>query len=205
MDITVGNAMATAMWRFHDAALERAALIYTFSRSTNEDSPAEYAIYGRQLAMLIDLMHEFCFNARRVIERAEKYSPGVIAEVQALKIHHGKTELELSQFENPSLIPLTQESFWWVLGRIIHSKETQVVYKTVKVVITSEATGRHHSITQPVAFGFSSDRDSDRINHFIELEAFAMGYVRYVAPRIEAAIYARNNPTAEPTAPQLQR
>lgn len=34
MELTVNDAMSTAMWRFHDAALERAALIYTFARST---------------------------------------------------------------------------------------------------------------------------------------------------------------------------
>lgn len=124
MNLSVRDAMATAMWRFHDAALERAALIYTFARSTNEDTAEGYSIYGRQLVMLIDLVHEFCFNARRAIERAERYRPGVIASVQALKVHYGETELDLSPYESPSRIPLSQESFWWVLGRIIHSKET---------------------------------------------------------------------------------
>lgn len=101
MDISVRDAMATAMWRFHDAAMERATLIYTFARSTNEDTPAGYAVYGRQLAMLIDLVHEFCINARRAIERAEKYHSGIIAGLQALKLHHGMAELELSSLDTP--------------------------------------------------------------------------------------------------------
>ncbi len=74
--------MMTAMWWFHDAALERAALIYTFACSKNEDTPEGYAVYGRQLPMLVDLVHEFCFNARRAIERAERYRPGVIQNLQ---------------------------------------------------------------------------------------------------------------------------
>lgn len=82
MELTVRDAMMTAMWRFHDATLERAALIYTFARSTNEDTPEGYAVYGRQLPMLVDLVHEFCFNARRAIERAERYRPGVIQNLQ---------------------------------------------------------------------------------------------------------------------------
>ena len=195
MELTVSDAMATAMWRFHDAALERAALIYTFARSTNEDTPEGYAIYGRQLPMLIDLVHEFCFNARRAIERAEKYRPGIIASLQTTKVHHGKQELALSELDHPKSIPLTQESYWWVLGRIIHSKETQVMYRTVEVVITNKQTGRHHCIRQPVAFGFSSDRDSDRINHYIELEPFVTPYVGGISHRISEAISARNNPT----------
>lgn len=194
MELTVRDAMATAMWRFHDAALERAALIYTFARSTNEDTPEGYAIYGRQLSMLIDLVHEFCFNARRSIERAEKYRPGIIASLQTLKVHYGRQELALSEFDHPKSIPLTQESYWWVLGRIIHSKETQVMYRTVEVVVTNKQTGRHHSVRQPVAFGFSSDRDSDRINHYIELESFVTLYVGGISDQISEAISARNNP-----------
>ena len=194
MELTVRDAMATAMWRFHDAALERAALIYTFARSTNEDTPEGYAIYGRQLPMLIDLVHEFCFNARRAIERAEKYRPGIIASLQTLKVHYGRKELALSELDHPKSIPLTQESYWWVLGRIIHSKETQVMYRTVEVVVTNKQTGRHHSIQQPVAFGFSSDRDSDRINHYIELESFVTPYVGGISYQISEAISARNNP-----------
>ena len=194
MELTVRDAMATAMWRFHDAALERAALIYTFARSTNEDTPDGYAIYVRQLPMLIDLVHEFCFNARRAIERAEKYRPGIIASLQATKVHYGKQELALSELDHPTSIPLTQESYWWVLGRIIHSKETQVVYRTVEVVITNKQTGRHHCIRQPVAFGFSSDRDSARINHYIELESFVTPYVARISQQISEAISARNNP-----------
>lgn len=194
MDLTVRDAIATAMWRFHDAALERAALIYTFARSTNEDTPEGYAIYGRQLPMLIDLVHEFCFNARRAIERAEKYRPGIIASLQKMKANYGKQELALSELDHLKPIPLTQESYWWVLGRIIHSKETQVMYRTREVVITNKQTGRHHCIRQPVAFGFSSDRDSDRVNHYIELESFVTPYVGVISHQISEAISARNNP-----------
>ncbi|MBC8741336.1 hypothetical protein F6X40_32655 [Paraburkholderia sp. UCT31] len=193
MDISVRDATMTAMWRFHDAALERAALIYTFARSTIEDTPEGYAIYSRQLPMLIDTVHEFCFNARRAIERAEKCRPGIIANLQALKVHSGRGELSLSELDHPKSITLTQESFWWVLGRIIHSKETQVIYRTVNVVITNESTGRHHSVSQPVAFGFSSNRDSDRINHFIELESFVTPYAGGISYQIEQAIQIRNN------------
>jgi hypothetical protein len=194
MDLTVRDAMMTAMWRFHDAALERATLIYTFARSTVEDTPEGYAIYSRQLPMLIGLMHEFCFNARRAIERAERYKPGIISNLRQMKVHYGKTELELSKFEEPSVIPLTRESYWWVLGRIIHSKETHVVYRTVDIVVTDKRTGRHHSVMQPVAFGFSSDKDSDRIDHYIELESFVMPYTSGISHQIADAIKARNYP-----------
>jgi len=197
-DLTVQDAMSTAMWRFHDAALERAALIYTFARSTIEDTPSGNALYARQLVTLIDLVHEFCFNARRAIERAEKYRPGTIGSVQKWQVHRGKTELFLSNVDRPKLIPLTQESLWWILGRIIHSKETQVIFRTVDVVITNQNTGRHHCVWQPVAFAFSSDRDGDKADHFVELESLVLAYSDLVAPQIDHAIQARNYP-AQPS------
>lgn len=200
MDISVRDAAMTAMWRFHDAALERATLIYTFSRSTIEDTPNACAIYDRQLPMLIDLVHEFCFNARRAIERAAKYRPDLIERLQELKANNGKSVLVLSPSDIPNEIALTQESFWWVLGRIIHSKETQVIYRTVDVVITDSRTGRLYTVRQPVAFGFSSDRDSDRIDHFIELESFVAAYVCNISHQIEEAIRERNNPATPPNA-----
>jgi hypothetical protein len=186
--------MSTAMWRFQDAALERAALIYTFSRSTIEDTPSGNALYMRQLVMLIDLVHEFCFNARRAIERAEKYQPGMIANIQKWNVHREKTELFLSNYDHPKQIPLTQESLWWILGRIIHSKETQVIFRTADIVMTNQVTGRHYSVRQPVAFAFSSDRDSDKTNHFVELESLILAYVGVVSPQIDRVINARNYP-----------
>ena len=201
MEMTVRDAMASAMWRYHDAALERAALIYTFARSTSEDTSAGYAIYGRQLAILIDVVHEFCFNACLAIERAEMCRPGIMAELQALDLHEGKTELVLSDLDYPKNIALSQESYWWVLGKILHSKETHVVYRTVDVVVTDRRSGQHHTINQPVAFGFSSDRDSDRIDQYVELEALAMLYVGGIASEIERAISARSIPAERHDSP----
>ncbi len=147
--------------------------------------------------MLIDLVHEFCFNARRAIERAEKYRPGIIARLQAYKAHGSTDELVLSNIDrtfHPEPIYLTNESFWWILGRIIHSKETEVIYRTVKVVFTNEATGQHYTIKQPAAFGFSSDRDGEKINHYVEFEALVIPYVGFISGWIEEAISIRNNP-----------
>lgn len=48
---------------------------------------------------------------------------------------------------------------------------------TVDIAVTNQTTGRHHSIRQPVAFGFSSDKDPNSIDHNVELEALALGYV----------------------------
>jgi hypothetical protein len=192
--ITVHDAQSTAMWRFHDSALERAALIYTFARSTTEDIPAGALIYSRQLVMLIDLVHEFCFNARRAIERAEKYLPGTIEYAQALKVHNARKEIVLSKYEHPDRLPLTEQSLWWVLGRIIHSKDTQVIYRTVDVVVTNSRTGQRFSVMQPAAFAFASDRDDPKVDHYVDIELLATVYIGGIAPRIEQAINNRNYP-----------
>ena len=68
------------------------------------------------------------------------------------------------------------------------------MYRTVDVLIDNEATGRQHSVQQPVAFGFSSDRDSDRIDNYVHLESLTLRYVGGIAHYVEGAIGARNNP-----------
>lgn len=194
MEFTVRDAMASAMWRYHDAALERAALIYTFARSTSEDSAVGVAIHTRQLAMLTSLVHEFCFNACLAIERAELRRPGIMADLQSLDLHGGKQELVLMHPDYPKTIALTQQSYWWVLGRLLHSKQTHVVYRIVETVLPGEGghSDRHRLINQPVAIGFASDRDSDRIDRYVELESLATLYVAGIASEIEKAITARN-------------
>jgi hypothetical protein len=80
-----------------------------------------------------------------------------------------------------------------VVGRIIHSKETNVVYRKCCEVVCDGATGRSHDITQPVAFGFSSDRDS-RVDHYVDLQALVTPYVGGISSQIADAIKARNDP-----------
>lgn len=193
IEMSVRDAAMTAMWRFHDAAMQRAMLMYTFARSTNEDTPWGYELYGRQLPYLIDTVHEFCFNGRRAVERAERYRSGTIDHFKKVQVHYGLKTMELSELDHPKAVDLTQESLWWVMNRIIHSRESGVLYKTTEVVVTDERTGRHHSIRRPVAFGFSSDRDSGAIDHYVGLEELALAYVRCETV-IEEAIQLRNHP-----------
>ena len=199
MDISLRDAVGTALWRFHDTAMEHATLIYTFTRSTYEDAPGLFDIYQRQLVRLIDLIHEFAFNARRAIERAEAHDPGIVKAATAYSVHYGMTDLTLSKFEEPSSLSLTQESLWWVLGRIIHSKQTHLLQKTVDVIITNPISGRHHSIFQPVAFQFASDRDTGSVTHCVHLQSLVEAYVRGFAHRIEGAVIKRNRPDVKTT------
>jgi hypothetical protein len=84
--ISLQDATSTALWRFHNRALDLAAIIYMFNRSTYEDHLGLHEIYLRQMTMLIDTVHEFCFSARRAVERAEEHKPGLISTLRRMTL-----------------------------------------------------------------------------------------------------------------------
>ncbi|HSG23262.1 MAG TPA: hypothetical protein VLA64_09950, partial [Azonexus sp.] len=104
---------------------------------------------------------------------------------------HFDDELSLQSVQGKS-VRLTQESLWWILGRIIPSRETLVLFREVELVITSLTTGAHFTIEQPVGFRFASDNDNDGVFHNLHLESLAKCYLSDVTPMIESAIRARN-------------
>jgi len=188
-DLSISDATATAVWRFHQAAFERAVLIYTFSRSTSGE-PGAGDVSTQQLVMLIDIVHHFCFNARKAIERADENRPGTVAEARRLRVNY-EAQLALDSVQGKS-VNLTQVGLWWVLGRIIHSRDTQVLYREIDLIITNQETGSHFVIEQPVGFKFASDNDADGVFHCLHLESLAKCYLRDVTPMIEEAIRKRN-------------
>lgn len=194
MRIDLQSARMTALWRYHDAALDRASLILTFSRSEYEDSGGLYDLHLRQTIRLIDLVHEFCFNARRAVERAERYKPGVLRKAQELLVHHFQREIQTDCLDPKAVIRLTDQCFWWILGRIIHSRDTMVVKRTDRIVFDdSSGTGRHWSVFQPVALAFESDRDDPDESHHVHLESLVRAYVLGLSRDIEQAIATRNH------------
>lgn len=188
-DLFVSDATATAVWRFHQAALEQAVLIYTFSRSTSGE-PGVGDAPTQQLVMLIDIVHRFCFNARKAIERADVDRPGTVAEARRAQVNY-ETQLPLDSCHGES-VNLTQEGLWWILGRIIHSRDTQVLHREIDLIITNHETGAHFVIEQPVGFKFASDNDADGVYHCLHLESLAKCYLRDITPKIEEAIRKRN-------------
>ncbi|MBK7975294.1 MAG: hypothetical protein IPK07_19090 [Deltaproteobacteria bacterium] len=186
----------TALWRFHDAALEKAALILAIARSEMSDVWGYSDLKFRQTIALYDLLHEFAYSTRKAIERTETMAPGIIQKAKATPVHRGRTEFPCESWNPGETIALVQESFWWVVNRIMHSTETLVVDYVARVEFhEASRTGQHWAVEQPRVFGFRSDYDQEQNLHHVHTESFVMAYVHMLSPDVEAAIGAHFEPT----------
>jgi len=188
-----------ALWRFHDAALEKAALILAIARSEMADLPRYSDLKFRQTITLYDLLHEFSYNVRKALERAETLTPGIIAKARSTPVHRGRTEFRREFWDPDETIALVQKPFWWVVNRIIHSTETVVVDYIARFEFDETSpSGRHWSVEQPEVFGFRSDLDEEEGLHHVHTESFVMTYVHMLSRDVEAAIDAHFGPSPKP-------
>jgi len=68
-------------------------------------------------------------------------------------------------------VPLADESLWWVLGRVIHSRDVLVREREVVEVSSAWAAAPHTtSYWSPVVFAVSSDRDGGMDRHHVQAE-----------------------------------
>lgn len=72
---------------------------------------------------VIDLLHEYCFILRKLIERAD-----CVSQAKELYPHQGKKSISINKDGPDELkIVLCQKNLWWILGRVIHSKSVVVL------------------------------------------------------------------------------
>ena len=64
--------------KHREAALNAGALIVAIARCSLNAREPLYRLHDRQARRLIDLLHEFAFHARKAIELAERFEPGII-------------------------------------------------------------------------------------------------------------------------------
>lgn len=97
---------------------------FATGRNALEDDIFSFAdLEGEALVQVIDVLHDFCFFLRKVIERA-----GVVdlakslvphLETRATLVHDGRT--------TERAIELNDKSLWWWLGRVIHSESVYLL------------------------------------------------------------------------------
>lgn len=152
----------------------------------------------RQTIALYDLLHDFAYNARRAIERAETLTPGIISKATATSVHRGRTEFRNELWDPGETVALTQRPFWWIVNRIIHSTETLVVDYIARVEFDDVSpTGAHWNVEQPQVFGFRSDYDDVQALHYVHTESFVMAYVYGLSRDVEAALDAHFGPSGK--------
>lgn len=72
---------------------------------------------------VIDLLHEYCFILRKLIERAD-----CVSQARKLYPHPGNGNIIINK-DGPDEreVLLCQRDLWWILGRVIHSQSVMVL------------------------------------------------------------------------------
>ena len=173
------------LWRHLNAAADAAALLAALTRYRVTDREAMHALTTRQEYQLLDLLHTFAYNARRSIELADEYDGGLRDRAANFSLPGiGESEIQLGIGEDA--VPLTDQSLWWVLGRIIHSRELRV-HALEDAEVGNR--GRVSMYQTPVAFSVRSDHDKPGIVHFAKIERLLEAFL-LLTGRFENALKA---------------
>lgn len=136
----------------------------------------------RQIVQLTDLIHDFSYNARKVIELSEATIPQIVEISKTVKVHSDITSLEIDDVDSEQ-VTLTNEPLLWTLNRIIHAREL-LIEEATETIVVHERTGRLRSNYRPIAISFRSDRDPIDSGHYVHIESLVKAYIVHIAPYI---------------------
>jgi hypothetical protein len=123
---------------------------------------------------VIDLLHDFSFFLRKVIERAE-----LVEQARQIYPHLDRKTVILNQAgPEERAIELSQESLWWILGRVIHSRSVLVLggEKTNLVVYSDGKTREYEDSRCYVEFESDWDADEGK-THVLHVPSLVKCYV----------------------------
>ena len=123
-------------------------------------------------AEVIDTFHEYCFFLRKLIERT-----GQVKKAQDHIPHTGTKKVMINkggidEFE----AVLCDKSLWWILGRVIHSKEVRVLGgDTSNLIVYPDGKTREYDDGM-CYLEVSSDYDNDGESHFLHIPSLVRAY-----------------------------
>jgi hypothetical protein len=174
------DVVSTALVRHYVAALDAGAMMVAISRTRLTDREPLWAVHTRLRQRLVELIHDFCFNARKAIELAEEYVPGMIDHADGILLPgYGESGVKLDLMRGVE--PLANQSLWWLLGRVIHSRQLAARdQEDVEVGTKWKAAPGITVYRTLVAFEVRSERDGLDQRHLVYVDRpveafFALG------------------------------
>ena len=190
----------SALARYHDAALENAVVLLALSRCPVHSHFDDYPITGpRTIVRMMTETHAFCQNARKALEVSNVIDNKILPAAYQAKLYNAGDAIKI--FGEESTV-ITDQSFMWILGRIIHSLSVAVHDETAYL---GQHGRRIYSEIRRKYFAFGSDKDepsaaaasyvvSAEKMHYIDIDALLKCYTGHLSNLIEAAIKALRPP-----------
>jgi hypothetical protein len=152
---------------YRERTLDLAALIAALASARADDEKLE-RLAERQDAQLADLLHDFAFLGRKLIELTEREGLGAASRAKKKSLFCSREGPDEGDDDIAML------SIWDAFGRIIHS-DTLVV----KRGHVPQPDGNPHPIASAWGFNVTSDRDRPGTHHFVFIEFLLAEYLLF--------------------------
>jgi hypothetical protein len=159
--------MANALSRYHEQALNAAALITALATSHLDEGSRLRDLLPRQDLLLHDLLHDFAYKARKTIEAAKNAKLPIVDIVTRRSIMGVPPSGKLSTEELYSLE--------FILGRVIHSLDLAIE----RAHVPSYVAGIQVYQEAAWAFRVRSDFDPDPQGHLLFIEFVVEEYLMF--------------------------
>lgn len=149
--------------RYRQQALNAASLITAIASARVDARSRLTELSDRQDDQLLDLLHEFAFRARKLIELADRAGIPVLQVAKERSLPATTTDPRRASEEVEGLV---LDSVWFVINKIIHSDSLKIQRSDVQL------DGDYADISHRLPWGFevSSDLDGPGASHFIFIE-----------------------------------
>lgn len=146
--------------RYREKTLDLAALVAALSTARSDEQSNLSELDQRQDAQLHDLIHDFAFNARKVIELVGREGLDSVKYAERTSVFCGE-----ENDADPEDWPIKMLSLRQVCGRIIHSDHLSIERAHIPSQDGDLSKGR-----AAWAFRVASDRDPPGTSIFVYLE-----------------------------------
>lgn len=184
MSLELEDGRWSTLWRYNDKSLANATQILALSNLSIVDREPAYNLRVRWEIQIQDTMHDFCYTVRKAIEISEKVGSGAQSEAADVSLHSEAEGLNV-EIGPDEEIELCDRSFWWVINRIIHSREAKVQERSE--ILVGEPWGLPHQTSsrlEPKYFAFRSDYDDEGDLHYISIERLVNIFISRIEPMI---------------------
>ena len=176
-----------AIQRADARAQDRGLFAYVASRAALGALGGD-EFYRYQLrTMLAEAIYDFVFSARRAIECVDTVEPGLIDVTRGLNLQRAGWVFRSSDIRGE--LPLCDRDYWWVLNRIVHSRQMVVLPHGGEVCPPDrdEAAREWRRLPGDLSIlAVRSDRDSLDEMSWVLVEDLLVGYFDEVSKGVRA-------------------
>ncbi len=146
---------------------------YVSHRNAIEDDICSFDSLRTEITIdVIDLLHEYCFFLRKLIERTD-----LVKIAKEIHPHSDKSNVAINVGSlGEETVELSGNSFWWILGRVIHSRSVMVLGgENSELIVYADGKTREYQD----GFQFvevSSEKDCSETSHVFHIPSLVSAY-----------------------------